>query len=418
MATAFHLVNNNAEGVLNAAIDDNDLSAVLSSGQGAEFDTGKQYLTIGRNGSYAGEVLDVASRSSDTFTVTTRGVDGTTAVAHEAGDRVECLLVAAHITEIQDAINAIENGTVTLAKVITSGTAANTHTIADSATNTVVSALELYHMTSGTPAAGLGAKLLLGAEDSNGDATAAIELHGYLSTVTNSSEQGVLLLRLMNAGALQDAFSVTAAANTTSLIAAQTTLNLFNTVATTVNAFGASTVTTIGATSDGAYVSMCALRLTALNSSTNGLVGFRSNMRVSNSQTGASENITLRLDCDGAAAATKAIQFYRISAAATGATTVTVFVPNTSTVAFEVDAKTGNTTVAGTLTVNGSGSVFGDASTDTFTFTGRMIVRSVTDAGPMTNTNGSQREIVFNTSDSKFYGCTVTGTPATWAALN
>jgi len=117
MATAFHLVNNNAEGVLNAAIDDNDLSAVLSSGQGAEFDTGKQYLTIGRNGSYAGEVLDVASRSSDTFTVTTRGVDGTTAVAHEAGDRVECLLVAAHITEIQDAINAIENGTVFLAQV-------------------------------------------------------------------------------------------------------------------------------------------------------------------------------------------------------------------------------------------------------------------------------------------------------------
>ncbi len=39
-----------------------------------------------------------------------------------------------------------------------------------------------------------------------------------------------------------------------------------------------------------------------------------------------------------------------MSPAATGATTVTVFVPNTSTVAFEVDAKTGNTTVAGTLT--------------------------------------------------------------------
>jgi len=63
-------------------------------------------------------------------------------------------------------------------------------------------------------------------------------------------------------------------------------------------------------------------------------------------------------------------------------------------------------------------SQFGTASTDTFTFTGRMIVRSVTDAGPMTNTNGTQSEIVFNTSDSKFYGCTITGTPATWAALN
>jgi hypothetical protein len=61
---------------------------------------------------------------------------------------------------------------------------------------------------------------------------------------------------------------------------------------------------------------------------------------------------------------------------------------------------------------------FCDASTDTYTFTGRMIVRSVTDAGPMTATAGTQKEIVFNTSDSKFYGCTVTGSPATWAAFH
>jgi hypothetical protein len=56
--------------------------------------------------------------------------------------------------------------------------------------------------------------------------------------------------------------------------------------------------------------------------------------------------------------------------------------------------------------------------TGTTTHTGSMIVKSVTDAGPMTATNGTVAEIVFNTSDSKFYGCTVTGTPATWAALN
>ena len=63
-------------------------------------------------------------------------------------------------------------------------------------------------------------------------------------------------------------------------------------------------------------------------------------------------------------------------------------------------------------------STFGDTSTDTNTFVGRMIVRSVTDAGPMTATNGTVAEIVWNTSDSKFYGCSVTGTPATWVALN
>ncbi len=60
----------------------------------------------------------------------------------------------------------------------------------------------------------------------------------------------------------------------------------------------------------------------------------------------------------------------------------------------------------------------GAASTDTINCTGRLIVRTVTDAGPMTSTAGSQREIVFNTSDSTFYGCTASGSPAAWAALN
>lgn len=201
MATSFHKVNNNAASTLNAAIDDNDLSLAVPTGEGAEFDTVAQYLTLGRSATYNGEILDVASRSSDTFTITTRGVDGTSATAHDAGDAVECLLVAAHITEIQDAINAIENGAATLAKVVTSGTAANTHTIADAGTNTVVSVLELYHMTSGTPASGLGAKLLLGAEDAAGTATAAMELHGYLSVVTDGAEYGEALLKVMYNGA-------------------------------------------------------------------------------------------------------------------------------------------------------------------------------------------------------------------------
>jgi hypothetical protein len=201
MATSFHKVNNNAASTLNAAIDDNDLSLAVPTGEGAEFDTVAQYLTLGRSDTYNGEILDVASRSSDTFTVTTRGVDGTTATAHDAGDRVECLLVAAHITEIQDAINAIENGTTTLAKIVVDGNAASTMKLSDAGTNTVVSVLELYHMSSGTPAAGLGAKLLLGAENSNGDATAAMDLQGYLSVVTDGAEYGEALLKVMYNGA-------------------------------------------------------------------------------------------------------------------------------------------------------------------------------------------------------------------------
>ena len=70
-----------------------------------------------------------------------------------------------------------------------------------------------------------------------------------------------------------------------------------------------------------------------------------------------------------------------------------------------------------TLAVDGD-TTLGNASTDTITATGRFLIRSVTDAGPMTATAGTQRELVYNTSNSKVYVCTVTGSPATWSALN
>ena len=245
MATSFHKVNNNAASVLASAIDDNDLALSVSSGDGAEFDSVLQFLTLGRDETYAGEVVEASSRSTDAFTLAARAQDGTTATAHDAGVRVECLLVAAHINEIQDAINAIENGTTTLAKVITSGTAANTHTIDDSATNTVVSVLELYKTSSGTPASGIGAKVLLGGEDSAGNAEAAIEIHGYLTTVTSTSEQGAFLLRVKNAGSFMDALAITVASNTVTVGSNQTTVNLWNSTTTTVNAWNAATTLNI-----------------------------------------------------------------------------------------------------------------------------------------------------------------------------
>lgn len=51
------------------------------------------------------------------------------------------------------------------------------------------------------------------------------------------------------------------------------------------------------------------------------------------------------------------------------------------------------------------------------TVSGHLFVPQVTDAS-MDATNGNAGEIVFNLADSKFYGCTTTGTPATWAALH
>jgi len=56
--------------------------------------------------------------------------------------------------------------------------------------------------------------------------------------------------------------------------------------------------------------------------------------------------------------------------------------------------------------------------TQTFNGSARFQLPNVTDAGPMTATNGTESEVVYNTSDNKAYVCTATGTPATWAALN
>jgi len=69
------------------------------------------------------------------------------------------------------------------------------------------------------------------------------------------------------------------------------------------------------------------------------------------------------------------------------------------------------------FTVNGN-TTLGNANTDTITCTGRLLLRQTADAGPMTNTAGSLGEVVYNSSNSKFYGCTVAGSPATWAALS
>jgi len=73
----------------------------------------------------------------------------------------------------------------------------------------------------------------------------------------------------------------------------------------------------------------------------------------------------------------------------------------------------GSTTKAGdnNLRVEGTSALVG-----TVTCTGSFIVKTVNDAG-MDGTNGTVAEIVFNSSDISFYGCSVTGTPATWVKL-
>ena len=118
-------------------------------------------------------------------------------------------------------------------------------TYEDSGTNTVVGVLNLYHTSTGTPATGIGSKIVMGAEDSAHNADGAIELQGYLSTVTDGSERGAFLLRLKNSGTLQDALSVTVGSGSATVTSNQATVTLWDT-ATAVTAFPAATTVNVG----------------------------------------------------------------------------------------------------------------------------------------------------------------------------
>jgi len=93
----------------------------------------------------------------------------------------------------------------------------------------------------------------------------------------------------------------------------------------------------------------------------------------------------------------------------TGAITHSGAVTNSSTVQND-----GAVTFASTLAANGT-VTFGDATTDTVTMTGRLIVRTVAST---VATAGATGELVFCSGDSKFYGVTVGGDSATFSALN
>jgi len=82
----------------------------------------------------------------------------------------------------------------------------------------------------------------------------------------------------------------------------------------------------------------------------------------------------------------------------------------------DIDTDTGNEKIDfGSVAVNPDYAFLG---TGRLTAPGSFKLPSVTDAGPMTATSGEERDLVYNESDSKVYVCTVTGSPATWAALN
>lgn len=151
MATTFHAVTNDAYGILDGAMESSSTSFSLHSGEGALFPATMHYATVGE------EILEIQSRSSDLFQVATSGraVQGTTAAAHADGVTLYHNHTAYAMSEIHTAINAIENGTVSLA-AITVSSGGGSIQLTDSVTSTLSDVLTLHHESTGTPVAGFG----------------------------------------------------------------------------------------------------------------------------------------------------------------------------------------------------------------------------------------------------------------------
>jgi len=91
---AFLNVKNNASSKLAAAIDDDDLSLTVATGEGTRFPASNFHITIDD------EILLCSSRTNDALTVT-RAQESTGAAAHTRGANVRLNITAAIIEELQ-----------------------------------------------------------------------------------------------------------------------------------------------------------------------------------------------------------------------------------------------------------------------------------------------------------------------------
>jgi hypothetical protein len=81
---------------------------------------------------------------------------------------------------------------------------ARTFEVEDATTDAASTIVTLRHITTGTPAAGIGSRLLYQAEDSAGNNQNAAAWDGVLSTVTDGSEVGALVGYVTSGGSLAE----------------------------------------------------------------------------------------------------------------------------------------------------------------------------------------------------------------------
>jgi hypothetical protein len=156
--------------------------------------------------------------------------------------------------------------------------------------------------------------------------------------------------------------------NATAITAGQTTVALLNTTATTVNAFGAATALNLGAATGTLTVANTTLAAKAITASTTlAVTGITTLTGSLNANGGVSVNGNISLAANGNATVGGTL-------GVTGATTLTGALAanggiSVDTNAFTVADTTGNTAIAGTLTVTGATVLNGGLTMDSTAFT-------------------------------------------------
>ena len=431
--TAFKNIGNNIGGELAASITAIATSLDLDTGQGAAMPSVPFWGTIFEDDIDVNEIVLVTNVSTDTLTIT-RGQQGTAANSWNSAANFQVLVTASNLTDIHTALNNIEtrlgNGTtdVTITTgdldVSRSGAALNpTWTSYNGGASNLIHDFQVARGDSGTPVIVQNADEIAlrfwghdgtafrqfaqiaayingtpGASDMPGGFAFKVSADGGATPVTALSISQNLAAAFAGAVSVASTLTVTGAATFSSTITAANNIQCGSGTGTANrNLFVLAGAGYFGLTRYRGYDGGTA-------SAVERWAAGKDNAAESGSNAGS--NYVLAAYTDAGVFIDYA---YQVARASGGAVTFNRPVTLSSSNALSV---------GGDFSFNGAGT-FGNASTDLVTCTGRLLVRSVTDAGPMTATPGTQREIVFNTSNSKFYGCTVThATAATWSIFN
>ena len=97
--TDWYIPKNNANSTLANAIDEDDLSLTVATGESGRFPTSYPFLLTIED-----EIIKVTSRTGDVLTIV-RAQEGTAAASHTAGKAVRLNLTAATISQLQDAVD-------------------------------------------------------------------------------------------------------------------------------------------------------------------------------------------------------------------------------------------------------------------------------------------------------------------------